>query len=353
MPRESRRSEISLAEAAELVGGEFKGDGSLKITGVCSLDEQRAGCIAFCDKTNPKALEEITSSLTVAALILKDDVEVSELPDSLNYIVVANPLRAMTILITELHEFWLPSQTISDKADIHPSAKIGENVTIAAFSVVGEGCRIDDGVVIYPHVVIYPGCHIGAGSVVHSGAMIREDTVVGKGAVVQNGAIIGADGFGYFPDEKGLQAVPQVGNTILADGAEIGANSCVDRATLGSTVIGPNSKIDNLVQVGHNTKIGHNSIVCGHSGISGSCTIGNQVTIAGGVGIGDHTTIDDGATFAARSGLGYIKRYKKGTYAGNPAIPVTRWRRQALLLDRLPEFVKEVNKHLRAGKTAE
>lgn len=350
MPRQSIRSEISLAEAAGLIGGELRGDGSLMISGVCSLDEQRTGCITFCDKSNQTAIGEIAASLVAAALILKEETSLFEVPNSVNVIRVANPLKAISVLINELHEFWLPSQTVSEKADVHPSVEIGQSVTVGAFTVVGEGCVLEDAVVLHPQVVVYPGCRIGAGSIIHSGAIIREDTVIGKGAVVQNGAVIGGDGFGYFPDDDGLKPVPQVGNVMLADKVDIGANSCVDRATLGSTVIGPNSKIDNIVQIGHNTKIGHNSIVCGHSGISGSCNIGNQVTLAGGVGVGDHTTIDDGAIFGARAGIGYLKRYKKGTYAGNPAIPVIKWRRQALLLERLPEFVREVNKYLRADK---
>lgn len=351
MPRKQRKEQMTLAQAAELVGGELRGDGTVKVAGVCSLEEQKPGFITFSRRTNAAELGKQATGMTAAALILKKGAELEEVESSLPLLLVDDPTRAVALLSAELHAFWQPSCEVSEKADIHPTASIGRNVSIGAFAVIGEQCVIEDGAVIHPHVVIYAGCRIGAGSVIHSGAVVREDTVLGKGVVLQNGAIIGADGFGYYPDVDGLRPVPQIGNVELSERAEVGANSCVDRATLGTTRIGPNTKIDNIVQIGHNTVIGHNSIVCGHSGISGSCKIGNKVTIAGGVGIADHTEIDDEAVFAAKSGVGFIKRYKKGQYAGHPAIPLTKWRRQALLIEKLPEFVRETKKQLRQQKT--
>ena len=329
---------LSLAETAELIGAEFSGDQQRKITGVCSLDEQHADSITFSDRDNSDAVAERIDQLEAAAIIVKDSLEFDNIPSNKNVLKVAHPLAAIVKLVYHLHPFWIPEGEVSDKADIHPSAQIGNDVFVGAFSVIGEDCVVEDNVKIYPNVTIYPDVHIGKGSIIHSGAVVREGTRLAEKTIIQNGAIIGADGFGYFPTEQGLKAVPQVGNVSLNQSVEVGANACIDRATLGTTSVGDNTKIDNLVQVGHNTRIGSNSIVCGMTGISGSCDIGNQVTLAGGVGVGDHTVIEDGAIFGARSGL-IGRHYKKGVYAGFPARPAGNWRRELSALRKLPELV--------------
>ncbi|MCL4157569.1 UNVERIFIED_CONTAM: hypothetical protein GTU68_042966 [Idotea baltica] len=242
------------------------------------------------------------------------------------------------MLAWKLHPFWERKSGISEKASVHPSVSIGERVTICEFASVAEDCVIEDDVCIYPGAVIYPGCTLGSGTIIHAGAVIREETKLGAEVIIQSGAVIGGDGFGYYPGPEGLEPVPQVGNVVLADRVDIGSNACVDRATFGSTRIGSRTKIDNLVQVGHNTKIGMNSIVCGLSGISGSCKIGNGVTLAGGVGVADQVSIEDGAVFAARSGLGTVKHYATGVYSGFPAMSASRWRRREVLISRLPEL---------------
>jgi UDP-3-O-[3-hydroxymyristoyl] glucosamine N-acyltransferase len=170
----------------------------------------------------------------------------------------------------------------------------------------------------------------------------EEDVVLKEGVVIQNGAVIGADGFGYLPDpEKGLIPVPQVGNVTLCRAVEIGANTCIDRATLGTTFIDMGSKIDNLVQIGHNTKVGKHTIICGQSAIAGSSKIGNQVVLGGNVGVADHTEVADGCRFGAFSGL-HGKYEIKGDYAGNPAMPASTYRRVVTLIPKLPELFKKL-----------
>lgn len=342
MPQIQQSPELTLEQIQQLVGGTLRGDPQAKIVGVCPLDEQRPNCITFTDKKGLRAISDAIDSLTTTALIVRDHIPLDSLRTRQNILAVKHPLGAMVLLAKALHPFWHQQPGVNPKADVHPTAKLGQNISIGAFCSVGENAVIEDGVVLHPHVTIYPAAVIGKGAVIHSGAVIREESKIGAGAVIQNGAIIGADGFGYFPTPQGLQAVPQIGIVELSAGVDIGANSCIDRATFGTTKIGVNTKIDNLVQVGHNTRIGSNSIVCGMSGISGSCNIGDRVTLGGGVGVADHTTIEDDAIFGARSGV-IPRTYKKDTYAGFPAIPLQQWRKEHALLRRLPEMYSKLS----------
>ena len=173
--------------------------------------------------------------------------------------------------------------------------------------------------------------------------MIREDCIVGSDTVIQNGAVIGADGFGYVPDkELGLAPVPQVGVVVLSDRVDVGANACIDRATLGTTLVGLGTKIDNLVQVGHNTKIGKFAILCGQTGVAGSCDIGNQVVLGGAVGVADHIQIVDGCRIAGKSVV-FGNLTEKNDYAGYPARPAGEWRRSMAIVSKLGRDSRKVN----------
>ena len=227
----------------------------------------------------------------------------------------------------------LPS-SIHPQSIIEQSAQIASDVHVGPFSYIGENTKIGTGSVIHPHVCIYSNVSIGEGVEIHSGAIIREGVIIDDRCVIQNSAVIGAEGFGYYQDLDGLKPIPQVGTVHLSQNVDIGANTCVDRATLGLTELGPGVKVDNLVQIGHNVKIGSHSIVCGQSGIAGSSIIGRGVILGGGTGIADHAEIEDGSRFAARSAA-LTGKFKKGDYAGYPAISVSLWRRMNGLLMKL------------------
>ncbi|MCL4123974.1 UNVERIFIED_CONTAM: hypothetical protein GTU68_043447 [Idotea baltica] len=253
-----------------------------------------------------------------------------------------NPHHSFVSIIPLFHEKNIPFSGISDKAEIDPSAKIGKDVSIAAFSVIGRNSIIENNVTIHPNVVVYNDCVIGENSIIHSGAHIRENCSLGKNSLVQNGAVIGSDGFGYIPDPQlGLKQVPQIGKSILKDHVDIGANACVDRGALGDTTIAQGTKIDNLVQVGHNVEIGNHSILCAHAAVGGSTKIGNQVVLGGCVGVADHVEIGNNVRMGGKTVVFYDVK-EPGDYLGIPAMPAKQWQRLMVLWTKLPNIIKDM-----------
>jgi UDP-3-O-[3-hydroxymyristoyl] glucosamine N-acyltransferase LpxD len=193
--------------------------------------------------------------------------------------------------------------------------------------VIGEDVRIEEGAVLRDRVTLYPHSSVGARTVLHSGVVIREQCRIGADCILHNNTVIGADGFGYVPDRKvGLRKVPQIGNVEIGDRVEIGSNTCIDRGAFGSTLVGAGTKIDNLVQIGHNVVIGSNCIICGQVGIAGSAVIGDRVVLGGSVGVADHVTIVPDVRIGARGAV-HTSIEKPGDYAGFPIMPARAWRR--------------------------
>ncbi len=340
---------IPLKEIAKRVGAEIIGLADQDISTICSLDEPQPQALSFVKDGSRSTLETTLGESQVSALFVPANHDYRSFKTKSALLPVKDPLAALVSIVSLFIKATEAPPGISAKADIDPSAQIGRNVRIGAFVSIGPNCRIEDEVTILPHVVIYPNVQIGKGSLIHSGAVLREGTRLGADNIIQNGAVIGADGFGYFPSDAKdgaaakLVKIPQVGTVVLDSGVEIGANTCIDRATLGTTRIGIQSKIDNLVQVGHNTKIGAYSIACGQVGIAGSCKIGNQVILGGSVGVGDHITIADGVRVAGRGGV-VDDIPEKGDYAGHPAVRVMAWKKSSYALQKLPDLLKRINK---------
>jgi UDP-3-O-[3-hydroxymyristoyl] glucosamine N-acyltransferase len=305
---------------------------SLKISSLCPFDELKNGCITFTKEHRiQKIIEKLEGQQNIpspAAIIISErhHGDASEIP--LPVLLSPEPLLSIVKLLPLFYEEPLRIAEVSEKADVHSSAVLGKDVYIGAFSVIGAYTNIGDRTVIHPHVTLYDHVTIGADCIIHAGAIIRENCVIHDHTVIQNGAIIGADGFGYIfdPHAQKLLKIPQVGIVDIAKSSEVGANSCIDRATLGTTKIGNGTKIDNLVQIGHNTKIGNNTIICGKVGIAGSCSIGDNVVLGGDVGIKDHVTIESNIRVGAKAGvIGDLK--EKGDYAGFPAVKAHTWRK--------------------------
>lgn len=330
---------ITLKEAAALIGATVHGDDSKTITCIRPLSSAKEGDLTFFAPTSRKKHAELfrqaTTSSATAIIITAYNDKIST-----TQLVVANPHQAVAKLVAALYQQPPITPGIHPQAVVAPSATIGKDVSIGALAVIGENVIIEDNVVIHPSVVVYPGVSIGKNSTIHAGAIIREYVVLGAHCIIQNGAIIGSDGFGYVPDKEiAHRLVPQVGNVVLGNRVDIGANTALDRATFGETRIADNTKIDNLVQIGHNVQIGEASLVCGQVGISGSTVIGKQVILAGQVGIADHVTIGDRVRAAAKTGIDNDIESDHDV-AGYPQQDAKNWLRSMAVIKRLPELLR-------------
>ena len=335
---------FTVAEIAKTISAKIIGDDRRIIKAFCPLNEPVDNGLSFSKSSNSGELKLALLSNKLTAVILPSELDAKLESYEIVQLIVEDPLNAISVLSKKYLSLPLPKPGISKLSDVASTAIIGSDVHIGAFSSVGEYVEISDGVTIFPHVVIYPHVKIRKNAVLHSGSVVREGCVIGENCIVQNGAIIGADGFGYFLNSaKKLEAVPQVGNVELAEDVEVGANSCIDRATLGVTRIGAMTKVDNLVQIGHNTQIGQASIICGNAGIAGSCNIGSGVTLGGGVGVADHINIASGVRVGGNSGI-TSDLTEKADYLGYPAIKAGDWKRQIKSLEKLPALIGKLKK---------
>lgn len=312
------------------------GDSQVRITGVNGIEEAQPGDLCFV--RDARYLPHLRCT-RAAAVLIAEPFDECPLP----MILVPEPDIAFARIVREC----VGKDTPRHPKGIHETAIIGENVVlgeevaIGAHSHVGDGCRIDGRVVIYAGVYIGHDCQIGEDTIIYPNVTIRESTEVGKRCVLHAGAAIGSDGFGFVPLDGAWAKIPQVGRVIIGDDVEFGSNSAIDRATFGATRIGRGTKIDNLVQIGHNVVIGDHCVIAGMAGIAGSTTIGHNVRIGPGAAINGHITIGDGATIGGRSGV--PKSIEAGRIvSGNPAKDHSLERRVLVAQQRLPELLRRV-----------
>lgn len=329
---------LTLKQIAEMSQSELKGDENFKPCGVCGLDNVREGAISYSNNTDkPEAFKD----LKLGALILPLAAKEKEIPFSGNIIYAKNPEWAFTLVMREvsaLNKDIKPG--IHERAVVSPSAKIGANVFIGANAVIEDGASIGDNTIIYPNVYIGKNVQIGMYCIIYPNVVIREECVLKNKVILQPGCVIGSDGFGYVFNGK-HEKIPQLGNVILEDDVEIGANSTIDRAKLNHTVIGANTKIDNLVQIGHNVKTGMSCICVSQVGVAGSTELGNGVILAGQAGISGHLKIGDGAVVGPQTGV--ISNVKAGDkIMGSPAMPYGDFMRLNVIFKKLPELYKEL-----------
>jgi UDP-3-O-[3-hydroxymyristoyl] glucosamine N-acyltransferase len=312
----------SLAEIASLVGGNVLGDGKITVQAVTNIETPVPGAITFIN--DEKFLEKIKGT-EFAAVIVPPSISQFEKP----LIQVQNPKLAWAKVLWLFHPARQFDGKSSEKAAVHASVKLGKNVTVEPFAVIGENVKIGDNTVIRSGSLIDCNVEIGSDTVIQPNVMIYDNCRIGNRVILHAGVVIGADGFGYVMDAGKYFKVPQVGNVIIEDDVEIGANTTIDRATIGSTIIHRGAKIDNLVQVAHNCEIGDHTVASAQVGISGSCTIGKYVTLAGQVGLGDHCEIGDQAIIGAQAGLPTGKKIPpKSAFLGSPARPLEDMKKQ-------------------------
>jgi UDP-3-O-[3-hydroxymyristoyl] glucosamine N-acyltransferase len=324
----------SLGELARLVGGDLEGDSSLEIRGFASLESAGPGDLSFvaADRYLTAARQS-----AAAALIAAPGLDLGGRPA----IRVAQPYAAIAAVLSVFFPQPVIAPGVHPTAYVADSARISASATVGAFTVVGERSVVDDRAVLHPHVFVGPDCRVGEGNVLHPHVVLRERVELGRRVIVHPGSVLGADGFGYVFDGQAHRKIPQVGRVVIEDDVEIGANVTVDRATLGETVIGRGTKIDNLVQIGHNTVVGPAVIIVAQVGIAGSCRIGRGAVLAGQVGIADHVTVGDGAQIGSQAGVHRDVPAGAGMI-GTPAMAGGDGLRALAAISRLPEILKDL-----------
>ncbi len=327
--------EIKVRQIAELVGGTVQGDPETVIHGVNGLQEARPGEITFA--RSPRYFDQLRLSRASAALVP------SPVPDApMVTICVKNPDMAFLMTLNQLAP--PPSRLplgIHPGASIAPGVLLGTDVTVGAFVCIDSGAAIGDRTVLYPGVYIGPRCRIGTDTVLYPNVVVREDTEIGNRCILHAGACIGSDGFGFADLSGHWHKIPQTGIVVIGDDVEIGSNTTIDRATFGETRVGSGTKIDNLVQIGHNVQVGEHCAIAGKAGIAGSARIGNHVRIGADAGIAGHISIGDGVTVGARAGVMRSIPENK-TVSGFPAIDHGRQRRVMVAQQRTPEMLHQL-----------
>jgi len=330
-----------LKELADRLGGVISGDPDIEVTGVSGLQDAGAGDAAVLfDKSRITEALQASASVLIVNDAMKE--QISRLAQrEVTMLVVGHPQLAFAKLLEIFHPSPAVAAGISDRAVLGKNIRMGDDVSIHPLAVVGDDVSLGDRVTVSSGVFIAAGVTVGAGSYIHPNVTIREKVKIGSNVIIHSGTVIGSDGFGYVPDKGRHYKIPQTGGVIIEDDVELGANVTVDRATIGNTIIGQGTKIDNLVQIGHNVTIGTNCIVVSQVGIGGSVEIGDSVVLAGQVGIRDHVKIGSGAVVGAQAGIGGDIPAGQ-VYSGTPAIPHKTWLRAQSIFAKSPEYVRRL-----------
>lgn len=336
---------LYLEELARRLGGEIYGE-NVQVFDVVGLDDAQKGHLTWVE--NGRALEKAQKTEAAAILISEKLLRMEKEKVKLPAVVVENPRYAFAQSLAFFYKRSLPERKVSPKASIGKNVKIGNDVYVGDFAVIGDNTVIGDSVCIFPLTYVGKDVKIGEGSIIYPQAVLHNHTVVGKEVIVHSGAVIGGDGFGFVQVQGEQKKIPQVGSVELCDKAEIGANVTIDRATTGVTRIGEGTKIDNLVQVGHNCKLGKNCIMVSQSGIAGSTRLGDNVTLAAQAGTAPHVRIGDNTLVAGRGGVTHDLPGKQ-VVSGFPAKPHREALKIQAAVQRLPtlrKIIKELESRI-------
>lgn len=331
--------EFTAATIAGFLKGEIEGNPETKVNTIAKIEEGREGALSFL--ANPKYEHYLYTTESSIVLVNMDFIPSS--PVKATLIRVKNAYEAFASLLT------MVDQSRPRKKGIHPSAiietgtVIGADVYIGAYAFIGENCTISDGCRIYPHAYIGDNTHLGKDCLVYSGVTIYHECMIGNSCTIHAGSVIGSDGFGFAPQsDNEFMKIPQIGNVILEDNVEIGANVAIDRATVGSTIIRRGVKIDNLIQIGHNVEIGENTVMAGQSGVAGSAKIGKNCMFAGQVGVAGHLKVADGTRAAAQTGIAGDIKQENSTIMGSPAFDHKLYLKSYVVFRKLPELKSKI-----------
>jgi UDP-3-O-[3-hydroxymyristoyl] glucosamine N-acyltransferase len=331
----TRGSRMKLAEIAKIIGCRLEGSADVEIKGVAGIEEAGHGDLTFV--SNRKYLRHIKNTMA-SAIILGENVEAVSIPS----LRTDDPYFAFARALEIFHVPLSQESGIHPSALVHEEAEIGENPSIGAFSVVGKGCRIGSDVTLFPHVVLYPNVQVGNNVCMHSNVSVRESCIIGNRVILQNGVVIGSDGLGFAPTKDGgFYKILQTGKVILEDDVEIGANTTVDRAAVGDTVIRRGAKLDNLVQIGHGAKVGEDCVLAAQAGLAGSTRLGRGVWVGGQAGFAGHLDVGDRAVITAQSGTSHDIP-PNAVVSGSPAFDNRSWLRSAAIFPKLPDLARRI-----------
>lgn len=331
--------QFTAQEISALLNGTVEGDASVAVDQLAKIEEAAAGSLSFL--ANPK-YEQYLYATDASIVIINNDQQLTG-PVKATLIRVANAYTAISVLLELYNQIKLNKTGIEQPSFIHPSAQIGDNVYIGAFAYIGPGAVIGDTCKIYPNSYVADNVTIGNNVTFFAGVKVYFDCKIGNNVIIHSGAVIGGDGFGFAPKADGTyDKISQIGNVIIEDNVEIGANTTIDRATMGSTIIRKGVKLDNLIQIAHNVEIGSNTVIAAQAGISGSTKIGENVIVGGQAGMAGHLTVAKGSQFQAQTGLGRSVKEEGTKWAGSPATPYSAHMRSQVVLNRLPELEKRI-----------
>jgi UDP-3-O-[3-hydroxymyristoyl] glucosamine N-acyltransferase len=327
--------EFTAATIAGFLKGEIEGNPDIKVNTIAKIEEGIEGALSFL--ANPKYEHYIYETKSSVVLVNRSFVPSASIGATL--IRVENSYEAFASLLRLVDQARPRKKGIHPAAIIETSAKVGSDVFIGPYAYIGENCVIGDGCSIYPHVYIGDNTRLGNSCTLNPGVKIYHDCLLGEGCIIHAGSVIGSDGFGFAPQsDNEFMKIPQLGNVVLEDHVEIGANVTIDRATMGSTIIRKGVKLDNLIQIGHNVEVGENTVMAAQTGISGSTKIGKNCMFGGQVGLAGHLKIADGTKIGAQGGiLGDVKE-ENTVILGSPAIELKQYLRSTVVFKKLPEM---------------
>ncbi|MBK1442073.1 UDP-3-O-(3-hydroxymyristoyl)glucosamine N-acyltransferase [Parapedobacter sp. ISTM3] len=331
--------QFSAHQIATLVNGSLEGNPDVMVEQLAKIEEASTGSLSFL--SNPK-YEQYLYTTRASVIIINEDLKLDR-PIASTLIRVKNAYTAFSLLLELYNKMRLDKAGIEEPVFIHPSAKIGKNVYIGAFAYIDKDVVIGDNAKIYPHVYIGDNVKIGHDTTLFAGVSVYFDCVIGSHVIIHSGTVIGSDGFGFAPQEDGTyNKISQIGNVVIEDKVEIGANTVIDRATMGSTIIREGVKLDNLIQIAHNVEIGKHTVIAAQSGISGSTKVGENTVIGGQVGIVGHINIANGSQIQAQSGVNRTIAEEGKKWSGSPATPYNAQMRSQVVYSRLPELERRL-----------
>jgi len=327
--------EFTASVIAGFLKGEIEGDPEVKVNTISKIEEGAEGALSFL--ANPKYEHYIYTTGSSIVLVNKSFVPTGTIRATL--IRVENAYESFASLLKLVDQARPRKKGIHPTAVIEASAKVGADVYIGPHAYVGDNCQIGDGCSLYPNVYIGDNTKVGSNSILYPGVTVYHECILGEGCIIHAGTVIGSDGFGFAPQsENEYMKIPQLGNVILEDNVEIGANVTIDRATMGSTIIRKGVKLDNLIQIGHNVEVGENTVMAAQTGIAGSTKIGKNCMFGGQIGIAGHIKVANGTKIGAQAGILSEIKEENTAIIGSPAIEIRQFMKSSVLFRRLPDM---------------